>query len=239
MLIFLILLVVMATFTLSLLFGNPVTRLLARAKAAEYISQNYKDLDLKIEGTGYSFNGNYEVYVKSKTSMDTRFSLVYWDGRIQYSTFDNNVRSGQNTFDRLSKEYVKHVTPFLKNAFGDKFRYVNFYANKNSLYSENKPALDTPFEKSLLKDGCLYLSLSKLENIGSEYLAGIIEKAYEVLASKGYEFEKIEFRGESMQGYIDVHVSTDNIKSGNLANLIELAKTNENMEGIYVYLQTK
>ena len=56
--------------------GNPISKMLAKKAANEYLEANFPDTDYYIEELGFSFKfTNYYAHVRSKTSMDTQFTL--------------------------------------------------------------------------------------------------------------------------------------------------------------------
>lgn len=91
-------------------FGNPVSYLLSKNSAEDYIEEKYAEYNLEIEDVAYDFkSSHYYAKVVSPDSIDTYFT-VYFDllGRPKYDTFDN-VTSGYNTAVRLGNEYRKLV----------------------------------------------------------------------------------------------------------------------------------
>ncbi len=90
------------------LLGNPVSKMLATNTAKKYLTETYSDTDYYIERVAYSFkDGNYHIFVKSPTSIDTEFSLyVTMFGKLRLDTYED-VLSGFNTARRVEHDYRK------------------------------------------------------------------------------------------------------------------------------------
>lgn len=102
-------------------FGNPVSYLLSKNSADNYIEENYSDYDLEIEKVGYDLKiSGYYAYVVSPSSVDTHFH-VYFDllGRPVRDTFEN-VTDGWNTATRLDNEY-RALTDSIENKIKEYF----------------------------------------------------------------------------------------------------------------------
>ena len=107
-------------------FGNPVSYLLSKKSADDYIAEKYSDYNLKIEEIGYDLKSSgYYAYVVSLDSIDTRFS-VYFDllGRPVRDSFEN-VTSGWNTAMRLENQY-RELVDSVEDEINDKFK-LDFY----------------------------------------------------------------------------------------------------------------
>lgn len=91
-------------------FGNPVSYLLSKNAADNYIADNFSAYNLEIEKVGYDFKvSGYYANVVSPDSIDTHFT-IYFDllGRPDFDTFEN-VKNGWNTAMRLEDEYRQVV----------------------------------------------------------------------------------------------------------------------------------
>lgn len=88
------------------LVGNPVSKMLAKHTAENHLAETYGGTDYYIERISYSFkDGNYHVFIKSPSSMDTEFSLsITMLGKLRLDTFDS-VSGGSNTARRLEQAY--------------------------------------------------------------------------------------------------------------------------------------
>lgn len=102
-------------------FGNPVSYLLAKNSADDYVEAKYSDSNFEIEKIGYDFKTTgYYANVVNPDSEDSYFS-VYFDllGRPVYDTYEN-ITNGWNTYMRLEDEYrelVDSVEDEIKKTF--------------------------------------------------------------------------------------------------------------------------
>ena len=96
--------------------GNPVSKMLAKRTAKQYLLETYADTDYSIDRVSYSFkDGNYHVFIKSPTSIDTEFSLyITMLGKLCYDTYDD-VLNGSNTARRIEQEYRALVDTVFEN----------------------------------------------------------------------------------------------------------------------------
>lgn len=87
-------------------FGNPVSRMLARNGAEEHLRTQYSNTDYGVETVSYNFkDGYYHARIKSPTSIDGDFSVCLdFLGRVRSDTYDD-VTNGWNTYLRLENEY--------------------------------------------------------------------------------------------------------------------------------------
>lgn len=86
--------------------GNPISKMLAEKAAADYLEENFADTDYHIENLGFSFKDTcYYGHVRSRSSMDTQFTL-YIDmiGRVYFDTYES-VTGGHVTASRVQAEY--------------------------------------------------------------------------------------------------------------------------------------
>ena len=86
-------------------FGNPVSKLLCKNTAENYVAENYPDC--YVEKRGYNFkDGNYFANIQKEGSPDTNF-FVYtdWLGNLRYDSYESYVSSGHNTVNRMMMEY--------------------------------------------------------------------------------------------------------------------------------------
>ncbi|MFT4142940.1 MAG: hypothetical protein QM644_00685 [Mobilitalea sp.] len=86
--------------------GNPFSKTLAKKSAKEYVTSNYKDLDLQIIHATYNFKfSNYIVRVQSSISPDTVFNIYTDDyGKVQSDDYDYEVANHMSTWRRLDSE---------------------------------------------------------------------------------------------------------------------------------------
>ena len=108
-------LVLLAALGLNALFGNPVSKHLARQGAGAYLEEAYPDRDFVLEQVRYdSKTGQYEALVQSPSSVDTHFSLwLNKLGKVQADFYESSVSSGWNTCGRISDGYRALAQPVL------------------------------------------------------------------------------------------------------------------------------
>ena len=86
--------------------GNPISAMLAKKTATEYLAEKFSHTDYYIESIGYNFkDGNYYAHIRSDSSIDTQFTLhITMTGKLRYDTYDS-VTEGFVTARRLESEY--------------------------------------------------------------------------------------------------------------------------------------
>ena len=96
--------------------GNPISKMLAKKAANEYLEANFPDTDYYIEELGFSFKfTNYYAHVRSKTSMDTQFTLhIDMLGNVYFDTYDS-VTGGFVTARRVEQEYRELTNQIFEN----------------------------------------------------------------------------------------------------------------------------
>ena len=96
--------------------GNPISKMLAKKAANEYLEENFSDTDYYIEELGFSFKfSNYYAHVHSVTSMDTQFTLhIDMLGNVYFDTYDS-VTGGFVTARRVEQEYRELTNQIFEN----------------------------------------------------------------------------------------------------------------------------
>lgn len=91
------------------LVGNPVSKALSKRTAEKYVAEKYADTDFFIEDICYDFKTcGYYARIKSPSSIDSHFSLRFnMDGKLSHDSYEQDVKSGWNTAQRLDTEYRK------------------------------------------------------------------------------------------------------------------------------------
>ena len=97
-------------------FGNPVSYLLAKRNASQFLEDKFGDSNFEIERVGYNFKtGGYYADVIDSESRDSYFSVYTdWRGQYHYDTYDG-ITSMYNTYYRLDNEYRQLVKSVLAN----------------------------------------------------------------------------------------------------------------------------
>ena len=98
------------------LFGNPLSKALAKHSARQYLDDRFSATDLEITDVSYSFkDGYYYVYVESSSSIDTHFVMLMNSfGQLKFD-YSEYVRSGRNTADRIDAGYRAKVDAVLNS----------------------------------------------------------------------------------------------------------------------------
>jgi len=96
-------------------YGNPIAKKEAERKSQVYLDKLFGDRDLYIEDISYSmYSSSYDVQVKSRSSVDTWFELVWRDGELIHESYEYRVLDKRNTADRINREYEEKAEKALK-----------------------------------------------------------------------------------------------------------------------------
>ena len=92
------------------LLGNPVSKMVAKNSAQKYLEETYSEEDFIIEDIFYNFkDGAYNVKVISPSSIDSHFYLTIPFKKVVRDSYEDDVLSGWNTYQRIDEEYRKTV----------------------------------------------------------------------------------------------------------------------------------
>ena len=96
--------------------GNPISKMLAKRAANEYLAEHFPDTDYYIQQLGFSFKfSNYYAHVRSETSMDTQFTLdIDMLGNVYFDTYES-VTGGFVTARRVEQEYRELTDQIFEN----------------------------------------------------------------------------------------------------------------------------
>lgn len=88
------------------LCGNPISKMLAERAAETWLEGRFPDSDYYIERVGFNFKDtNYFAHYRSKSSIDTQFTLyINMFGQGYFDTYDS-VINGSITARRVDQEY--------------------------------------------------------------------------------------------------------------------------------------
>lgn len=88
------------------LVGNPISKMLAQRGAEDHLKVEYTGTDYFIERVGFNFKfGCYYAHIRSRSSVDTQFTLyINMIGKVYHDTYED-VLSGAITARRLDQEY--------------------------------------------------------------------------------------------------------------------------------------
>ena len=87
-------------------FGNPISYLLAKKSASNFMEENFGDSHFQISHVNHDFKtGGYYAYVSSPITQDSYFTIYFDDwGNYRYDTYED-ILTKQTTFSRLAKQY--------------------------------------------------------------------------------------------------------------------------------------
>ena len=107
--------------------GNPLSKMLAKSTAQNYLTVTYSDTDYYIDRVSYNFkDGNYNAYIKSPTSIDTEFTLsITMFGKLQWNSYED-VITGYNTSRRIDQEYRELTDTLFNNPSFPYTCYIGF-----------------------------------------------------------------------------------------------------------------
>lgn len=113
-----IVLLLFGILSVNTLLGNPVSKQLAERAAKEYLSENFPSLDVYMESITFDAKtANYDVNVKSSSCIDTYFIIsTNMIGDVLFDTYQNDVLSGYNTYQRINRDYEALVDSVMKQA---------------------------------------------------------------------------------------------------------------------------
>lgn len=134
------------------LFGNPVSYLLVKSSAEEYVEEKYADEGYVLRDVNYSFKDcNYYAHIEKPNSEDCRFFVSYdWFGDIIYDCYESEILSGFSTFRRINSDYCAMTDKILTSPM---FPYENgivFGSLEFDIKSERDYALSN---STLVPDG--------------------------------------------------------------------------------------
>lgn len=205
--------------------GNPISAMMAKIKAEQYVEQNFSFLDLELEKPVYNFKfGEYIVKARSKTSRDTHFNIYYRGGKIVNDEYNTNVLQKYNTLQRLEEEYSILVREVLqKHGYEDLGTRV-FYLGELTDEEKEYLKLDMDFDKNLPIETEVNIQV-QMEDLTVEEIARILKDAHNAFEQKGYHFAKysISFY-EEKRSLMVTNITPEIITGGNLEDILTKAK---------------
>lgn len=189
--------------------GNPISRIIVNHSAENYIKETYPEMDLEVDKATYNFKfGEYNVNVKSSTSIDTYFSLgVSQLGKVQRDNYEDDVMAKFNTWIRINMDYREMVAKVFES---EDFIYqsdIDFGTLKLKEQSEqfgpsygidlDELELDKDYNiKKLGEDNgqvILYIEGDTDKEINAKRVAEILLDIKEVFDEKDIPFYAIDF----------------------------------------------
>lgn len=220
--------------------GNPISRALANKSIKSYVEQNYSFLDLEVEKPVYNFKfSSYMARAKSKTSIDTKFSIYYKNGKVQRDDYDSYVLGMFNTIQRLSDEYSALAKSLISKELGFEKNTTMVMYDKGEYEKGNKKLkLDMKFDRNLPMDAEVILRVDLKDN-SIESIEKVLRDAHKVFLDNGCKFIKYGLYTEENDGMLVMvnDVTPAHIESGEFESLLKKAKTGEDADGIRVFIK--
>jgi len=220
--------------------GNPLSAMMANKAVEQYVGQNYAFLDLDLDKASFDFKtGGYRVYAKSKTSMDTKFAIYYYEGKVQRDDYQLYVVEKFNTLDRLTSEY----TLIAKTIIADELGYENnaTYVVHDKDLSEKLGeilVLDMKFDKAVPINPEVSIQIDTAD-YSLENVAKVLADAHKAFIENDCVFAKYGFyAGGDEANIMVIGVTPEDIESGELLKLLteaELNGDNGSEEGILIF----
>lgn len=101
------------------LMGNPISKTIVNRSARNYVKENYSELNLELDKAQFNFkDARYHVHARSKTSIDTHFSMSFTGrGKLVYDDYEDRVLGKFNTWERVNTAYRDLVDTVLEHDF--------------------------------------------------------------------------------------------------------------------------
>lgn len=153
--------------------GDPVSKHLAMNTAETYANETYPGYDIKAVAASARHWFRYEVVLESAVSEDTHFLVEVKQGRVIEDSYDETVKNGRNTWDRIIVSLGEDVDAALAEAgishagFG---LYQGYYLGSSGevpVPAEGHPSLtvDMPYDKGDLPPVALALDLNAPDGV--------------------------------------------------------------------------
>ena len=220
--------------------GNPLSAMFANKAIEQYVGQNYAFLDLDLDKASFDFKtGGYRVYAKSKTSMDTKFAIYYYEGKVQRDDYQLYVVEKFNTLDRLTSEYSLIAKTIIANELGfeSNTTFVVHDKNLNEKLGEIL-VLDMKFDKAIPINPEVSIQIDTAD-YSLENVAKVLTDAHKAFTDNDCRFAKYGFyAGGDESNIMVIGVTPEDIESGELLKLLteaEVSGDNGSEDGIIVF----
>ena len=194
-------------------------------RAAQYIAQTYPGNDFEVSDAFHVFKDNcYRVRVTSASSRDTRFYVDFDDEsfQLEYDSYERNVLSGGNTFNRIQEAYNGLITQTLQGlpgvhiCRGEFCRYSEtaggtLYLSPNGLDGSTLE-LDRKYDVAAMGWNYGYITLTVLEeegNINLEHAAEVLAELDRILTEAGVGYYAVDFTlasGAYPENHVEFHI---------------------------------
>ncbi|MEQ8198846.1 MAG: hypothetical protein ABRQ27_12695 [Clostridiaceae bacterium] len=212
--------------------------MLAEKAIKQYVGTNYSFLDLETGKVSYNFKeGSYISIAKSRTSIDTKFSIYCRNGKVMSDDYEMNVLGMFNTAQRLSDEYSAVAKGIVRKELGYENTTMVTYDKSTYENAEKILKLDMKFDKALPLNAEVILRLDLTDN-SIDSMAKVLTDAHKAFKANGCNFVKYELFSENGGTLVMINnVTPGDIESGNLTGLLNKAKSGESGNGISVLIK--
>ncbi len=209
--------------------GNPVSAKMAQRAVKNYVGEKYSFLDLELEKPIYNFkDGSYITWAKSKTSMDTKFSINYRDKEVYYDSYEFDVLHMHNTLRRLEDEYTYIVRQILEDELGYGDNSASVMYDKDDYEGAGHKdvlKLDMEFDRSLPLNPGVSMSMKDIKDISLENISKILADAHRVFVNNECYFREYGlYIGDSDTIVTIGGVTPEDIEGGQLLDLLQQAR---------------
>ncbi|MBR3768653.1 MAG: hypothetical protein IKL10_10520 [Clostridia bacterium] len=193
-------------FFVNAFLGNPVSYLLARHSASQYIEENYPEADFDIDGISYFFeDAKYSVSIKSPSSIDSHFTIkTDFAGRIKYNSYESDILKKGNTIERINRDYYDMVSAVFSSPvfpYETSHAFAKVYisydeilnSEQNGVILTEELELDKIYDMKEVGEKAGTVILSVRDEVSVEKAAEILEKTKLLLNSAEVYFNRIDF----------------------------------------------
>lgn len=194
---FIIAVVLVVGLYMSRLYGNPLVKWQTASQMRDYLRLNYPHLpDAQLGEVKYNFKTNAYSAEVLTDSPDTRFEIQRRGDELS-DDYAFRVTSGQNTLIRLWQSAGEDIKQLLADK-GDFSVYIDLQDPPPEF------AIDTPYERGLIKPG--KLSLSQVSDLISDQgvepeliprLAELIPEVFDTLERAGFMIEALDINSHT------------------------------------------
>ena len=209
--------------------GNPISAMMANKAINQYVDKNYYFLDLETEKAIYNLkDGSYIVRAKYKTSIDTKFAIYYFDGKVQRDGYQDYVLGMFHTLDRLSGEYSAIAKSIIAKELGYENNTTRVMYYKDEYEKPNDALeLDMKFDKALPINAEVTIRLD-LTNNSLEGISKVLTDVHKAFVVNDCIFSKYSLSSENDGSLVEISgVTPANIESGELLSLLKKAEMDE------------
>ena len=220
---FIIAVVLFVGLYMSRLYGNPLVKWQTASQMRDYLRINYPELsDAELGEVYYNFKTNAYSAEVTTASPDTRFEIIRRGDELS-DDYAFRVTSGQNTLLRLWQAAREDIKQVLAEK-GDFEVFIDLQDPPPEF------AMDTPYERGLIKPAKLSLSQTSdmLSNQGVDpaiipRLAELIPQIFTTLEQAGFMIETLDINSHTanhQHQYQVFNINRDQAKASDLADTL-------------------